>query len=81
MHHLLAPHILDFLELQGYFHLDKIANPDHTTIWRQRWHSRASLGLPEVDFLEWDRYRQALGESHIHLQDRPDELIWDGDLT
>jgi hypothetical protein len=75
MHHLLAPHIQDFLESQGYFHRDQIIDLDHTTIWRQGWHSGASLGLPEVDFLEWDRYRQALRKYHIHLQDRLDEII------
>ena len=81
MHHLLAPHIQEFMELQSYIHLDQIVDPEQTTIWRQGWCSGNSLGLPEIDIPEWNRYRKALGESHIHLQDRPNELIWGGDPT
>lgn len=68
-----------FFRAIGILSYGPVADLDHTTIWRQGWRSRASLGLPKVDFSEWDRYRQTIRESHIHLQDRLDELIWDGD--
>ena len=81
INHLLPPHIQEFVGLQGYSHLDQIVDPDTTTIWRQGWLFGVSLGLPELDYPEWDRYQQTLGESHIRLQDQLDELIWDGNPT
>lgn len=79
MQHLLSPNIRAHLEVQGYLHLNQIIDPIHTTIWRQGWLSRNMLGLLAQEILEWVRFTQALEKSHIHLQDRLDELLWVGD--
>lgn len=48
--YLLAPHVHDFLGLQGIHYLYQIADLKSTTIWRQGWINGVTLGLPERDF-------------------------------
>ena len=76
--HLLAPHVCDFLGLKGFHYVCQIVDPVSTTIWRQGWINGVALGLHERDYAEWNRYKHALGEAHIHIQERPYELLWDG---
>ena len=81
LQHILAPHIQEHLEGQGVLFLNQIVDPNHMTIWRHAWRTGAELGLPAEDIPEWDRFGRRLHESHIHLQDRVDELVWEGDTS
>ena len=76
---ILAPDIWEHLEGLGFLFLHQIVDPNQMTIQRQAWRSGVDLGLPVEDIPEWNRYRRILHESHIHLQDRSDELVWEGD--
>jgi ribonuclease HI len=63
----------------GIIHLNQVADPRHTTIWKQAWLSGHVLGLPNQHIPLWEDYIGALSTAHIHIQDRQDELYWVGD--
>jgi len=68
------------LDQGGYFYLAQVGDPLTTNIWCQGWKDGRMFGLEGVDLSLWDRYSRALRRENIHLSDRDDELIWDGDL-
>jgi hypothetical protein len=63
----------------GYIHLAQVGDPTTTNIWQQGWLTGWRLRLNDDDIIHWDMYVQALKVSNIHLTDREDELLWDGD--
>jgi len=77
--HILADALYTALERGGYYYLAQVTNPLHTTMWQQGWKDDKTLGLSEPETLTWDRYRRALGRANIWLNERMDELIWEGD--
>ena len=69
----------DLLADRGFIHLNQVADPRHTTIWKQAWLPGHVLGLPNQHIPLWEDYIGALSAAHIHLQDRQDELYWVGE--
>jgi ribonuclease HI len=77
--HILPDALCTVLERGGYYYLAQVADPLHTTMWQQGWKDDRTLGLSEPETLTWDRYLRALGRANIRLNERTDELIWEGD--
>ena len=77
--HILPQDTRDLLVDQGFIHLNQVADPRHTTIWKQAWLPGYVLGLPNQHIPLWEDYIGALLTAHIHIQDRQDELYWVGD--
>lgn len=79
LQHLLPQNIREHLAEQGILHLNQVTDPRGTTIWRQAWMSGHMLWFPKQDIPMWEEYIGALTLAHIHIQDRPNELLWVGD--
>jgi hypothetical protein len=75
--HLLPEQLILHLRIKGYDTLDKLVDPDQTTIWSQGWKSVVDFGLDDVDATELERYITGLKRTQVRLRDQEDELIWD----
>eukprot|EP00253_Pinus_taeda_P026822 PITA_26822 len=74
--HMLPQELIKYLSAHNIKVISQIADPDHTDIFHQAWKSAIQLSLPQRWHTTWDEYREALMESHIHITEGPDELIW-----
>jgi hypothetical protein len=63
------------LRNKGYDTLDKLVDPDQTTIWSQGWKSVVELELEDADAEELERYIASLKTTQVALGDQEDELI------
>jgi hypothetical protein len=77
--HILPADLCTELDRGGYYYLAQVAEPLHTSMWHQVWKDGRTLGLNELETVNWDRYLRALGRENIWLNEREDELIWEGD--
>jgi hypothetical protein len=57
--HLLPDQLIFLLRTRGFDTLNKLADPDQTTIWSQGWKSLNELGLEEEDAQSWKDTYQA----------------------
>lgn len=79
LQHLLPQNIRGHIAEQCILHLNQVADPRGSTIWRQAWMSGHLLGILAQATPLWEGYVGALTLAHIHIQDCPDELLWVGD--
>ena len=77
LNHLLAPQLVQFLQQNGLFHLNQIADPASTNLWQQGWLGCRELEIPTLWTQSWNRHITALWHTHIKLTDKEDELVWE----
>jgi hypothetical protein len=75
---LLSPRLLERLHSLGLHFLFQIKSPHCRTSLGESWVTSSSLHLNRELSDEWNRYTFHLKEADIHLQERPDTLIWTG---
>ena len=74
--HILPEALIRHLHSQGIRFIADIADPQHTTIFEQRWKTVSQINIPPLWHQEWLTYISALSESHIRIKQGHDELIW-----
>lgn len=72
----LSRDLVEHLNNRGFFFLCQISDPVNSSIWRQEWLSRDFLALEGRWQEEWRAFHASLLNSHIRINNEPDELRW-----
>eukprot|EP00253_Pinus_taeda_P014871 PITA_14871 len=74
--HILPHELVDHLSAHNIKVIAQIVDQDHSDILHQEWKSAIQLNLPRRWHAVWEDYRATLIESHIHIIEGSDELVW-----
>ena len=74
----LSPRTLGRLHSIGLHYLFHLKSPHNRNSLGESWVTSSSLSLDSELTAEWNNYTFHLNEASIHLQERPDTLIWMG---
>ena len=77
-HALLSSSLLAHLHRKNLYFLHQFISPSDGGLLGDHWLSGEELQLEPDLFSEWEGYTQSLKDASIHLQDRPDTLLWTG---